>query len=62
MMARLQGEVRTTIKNIVQLVWFMRGAISYHEMLIMTHAEREIVKEWIEEHLETQKKSMNPVY
>jgi hypothetical protein len=61
-MARLQGEVRTTIKNIVQLVWFMRGAISYHEMLTMTHAEREIVKEWVEEHLDTQKKSMYPVY
>lgn len=62
MFTRLSKEASDLIKTLVQLSWFMRGAISYHEMLQMTFMEREIVREWIEERLESEKKNPNPVY
>ncbi len=59
---RLRKEANDLIKSIVQLTWFMRGAISYHEMLKMSYAERQLVREWIEENLNNQKDSPHPTY
>lgn len=62
MFTRLRGEAKELIKAIVQLCWFMRGGISYHDMLKMSYAEREVVREWIEEYLKTQEKNPHPIY
>ena len=62
MFTRLRNEANIMLKSIVELTWFMRGAISYHDMLKMTYLEREIVREWVKEHLETEKKNPHPVY
>ena len=62
MFSRLQAESKQIIRGVVELVYFMRGAIQYHDMMLMTYVEREIVKDFIESRLEAQKKSLNPVY
>lgn len=62
MFIRLRTEARELLKSIIQLVWFMRGSIQYHSMLAMSYAERELVKDWIEEHLKSQKDNPNPNY
>lgn len=62
MFLKLRNEAKELIKSIVQLAWFMRGGISYHDMLRMSYAEREIVHDWIEEHLKMQKDNPHPVY
>jgi hypothetical protein len=62
MFSRLQRDGELMLKSIIQLVYFMRGAISYNDMLEMTYHERSMVKEFIEAHLESQSKSPHPVY
>jgi len=62
MFTRLTKEVRIIIRNVVQLVYYMRGAIQYDDMLQRTPAEREIFEEFIAERFEAQKDSMFPVY
>lgn len=55
-------DVRDTLHGVVQLVYFMRGSISYESMMQMTFAERQLVSEFISERLEQESKRMNPVY
>jgi len=62
MFNRLRGEGRALIKDVVSLTYFMRGAISYTEMMNMSFAERDLVHEFIDERLETEKKNPHPVY
>jgi len=62
MFNRMRAEVRTTIMNVIQLVYFMRGAIQYDDMLQRTPVERQMFEEFIEARLESQKDSAFPVY
>jgi len=62
MMNRLKGDVQTVVDNVIELCWYMRGAIGYEEMLERTPGERERISKFIEKRLDTQKKVMNPVY
>jgi hypothetical protein len=62
MFHRMRGEVRALLMNIISLVYFMRGAIQYEDMLQRTPAERQLFEEFIERRLEMQKDSMFPVY
>jgi uncharacterized protein (UPF0335 family) len=59
---RLQHEAKQIVKSIISLVYFMRGAISYQEMMRMTVGERELVSSFIEERFEQEKKNPHPVY
>lgn len=58
----LQAEARSTIKNSMKLVYFMRGAISYNEIMKMSKFERDIVGDIVEERLEQESKHMYPNY
>ena len=42
--------------------WFMRGGISYDQVLTLSIQEREIINELINENLETTKKSGLPFF
>lgn len=53
---------RALSKDIVQLVYFMRGAISYHDALSLTPGERDLMVEYISERLEAESKRMYPNY
>jgi hypothetical protein len=50
------------IESIVELVYFMRGAIGYEEMMLRTPAERDLIRNFITKRLESQKDSPYPVY
>ena len=62
MINRLKREARAIVHNCIELSYFMRGAIQYHDMLLTTPAEREIFSDFISKRLDSQKKSMHPVY
>lgn len=55
-------EVSMIIKSVIQLVYFMRGSISYNDMMNMSFAERQMINDFISERLEQESKRMNPVY
>ena len=62
MIERLKREARAIVHNCIELAYFMRGAVQYHDMLLTTPAERQIFSDFIEGRLESQKKSPFPVY
>ncbi|TFG97008.1 hypothetical protein E4H12_09715 [Candidatus Thorarchaeota archaeon] len=62
MFGRLQADSRALIKEVVQLVYFMRGGVTYEEMMRRTPGERSEISDFIEKRLEDESKKMNPVY
>ncbi len=62
MFTDLRADINNLISNVIQLVYFMRGSIQYSEMMNMSHAERQIVSEFISERLEQESKRHTPVY
>jgi len=62
MFSRLQADSRTLVKEVIQLVYFMRGAVSYEEKMRRTPGERSAMSEFITERLESESKKLNPIY
>lgn len=56
-MADYEGEVKSIKKNILKMCWYMRGGVTYDELMDMSVTERNIIGSIIEENLETTKKS-----
>lgn len=56
-MADYEGEVKSIKKNILKMCWYMRGGVTYDELMDMSITERNIIGGIIEENLETTKKS-----
>lgn len=50
------------LHSIIQLVYFMRGAIQYKDMMNMSLVERDAVGEFIEKRLEQEAKKTYPTY
>ena len=49
-------------KNAFSLSWYMRGGVSYQDILNMSYEERRMMNELIEHNLETTKKSQLPFF
>lgn len=62
MFRALQNEVKGLTMSVIELVYFMRGSVSYNEMMEMTPGERDLVKEFIDKRLENESDKMFPVY
>ena len=62
MFGQLRDSSRAITKGVVEMVYFMRGAISYNDALLMTPGERDLVKEFISERLESESKKMYQNY
>ena len=62
MFSRLKRESRQVVKTVLQLVYFMRGSIQYSDMLLLSHAEREMINDFIQERLESESKKVHPIY
>jgi hypothetical protein len=56
------AESRELVRSFISLVYFMRGSISYDQMMWRTYAERVLIKEFLEERFEEEKKNPYPVY
>jgi hypothetical protein len=55
-------EVRSLLKQAIEVAWFSRGSIQYETALAMSPLERDLVIEFVNDRLEAQKKSPHPVY
>lgn len=62
MFNRMRQEVRGLLKEIVALVYYMRGSVQYEDMIMRTPVERELISEFINERFEQEKKNPHPVY
>jgi len=54
---RYENDVKKIKQNVLKMVWYMRGGVTYSEAMDMSMIEREIISKIIEENLETTKKS-----
>lgn len=63
MFLTLQNEAEMLIRNVIDIAYFMRGAMSYESILLtMSYAERQLVEEFLKARLEQESKSPNPIY
>ena len=63
MFLTLQDEAKMIIRNVIDLAYFMRGAMTYESILLtMSYAERQLVADFLKERLEQESKSPHPVY
>lgn len=62
LIARLGADIKKVIQACLEISYYSRGAWSYHQVLMMTQAERELAAEFINERLKAASKQMFPVY
>jgi hypothetical protein len=62
LIGRLGNEIKALVKSALEISYFSRGAWSYHQVLMMSQAEREIAVDFINERLKIAGKSAFPVY
>ena len=53
---------RELVKSIVEIVYFMRGAIQYDDLMWRTPFEREIMADFIKSRFEMEAKKDFPIY
>jgi hypothetical protein len=58
----LRESSRALIQGVIQLVYFMRGSISYDEMMQLSHGEREMISEFLKKRLEVEAERLHPNY
>jgi hypothetical protein len=49
-------------KGAITMAWYMRGGVSYQDILNMSSSEREEINKLIESNLETTKKTQLPFF
>jgi len=59
---RYEKDVKNIKQNILRIVWYMRGGVTYSEAMDMSIQEREIISKIIDENLETTKKINLPFF
>jgi hypothetical protein len=62
MIDRLGAEIRNIVKSALEISYYSRGGWSYHQVLMMSQAEREMAAEFINERLKIAAKQTFPVY
>lgn len=55
-------QVRTIIKELIQIAYFLRGSSQYHDLYNTTYIERELMTEFIEARLKQESTKPFPVY
>ena len=58
----LAAQSKQIIKSIIELIYFMRGSLSYEEAMAMSPFERIEVSEFVNKRLEQEGKKSFPVY
>jgi hypothetical protein len=58
----MEKECKSIKKNALKFSWYMRGGISYEDVLNMSQDERLALNEIIEDNLETTKKTQMPFF
>lgn len=55
-------ESKAIKKDILKLMWHMRGSLSYDEAMMLSNEDKQIIYSIIEDNLETTKKSGLPYF
>lgn len=55
-------DVKALKQEVLRMCWYMRGGISYAELMAMSNSEREIIAEIIKSNLETTKETRLPFF
>ena len=58
----MDNEVKSLKQDLFKMVWFMRGGVTYQEIVNMSGPEREMMGKLIKENLETAKKTGQPFW
>jgi hypothetical protein len=58
----MEKDTKAIKKNAQRIAWYMRGSISYTDVLNMSPDELKSLNELIEENLETTKKTQMPFF
>ena len=58
----MEKECKAIKKNAMRIAWYLRGGISYTDVLNLSQEELKNANEIIEENLETTKKSQIPFF
>ena len=58
----MDEESETIKKNALKFSWYMRGGVSYEDILNMSPQEREAIAAIVEENLDITKKSQLPFF
>jgi hypothetical protein len=56
------SDAKALKSELLRIVWYMRGGLSYNEAHLMTHEEREIIADIIKGNLEITKESGLPFF
>lgn len=56
----LDRDVNILIENVIELCYFMRGAISYEEMMMRTAGERQRISDFLKGRLDIESKKVHP--
>ena len=59
---QFEDESKAIRKEILKMCWYMRGGVSYTDILNMSQGERDEIGKLIESNLETTKKSQLPFF
>ena len=58
----MDNEVKSLKQDLFKMCWFMRGGVTYEEIVNMSQPEREMMSKLIKENLETAKKTGQPFW
>lgn len=58
----MEKESEDIKKNALKMSWYMRGGVSYNDIMNMSIMERQSISKIIDENLETTKKSQLPFF
>ena len=58
----MEEECNAIRKNALILTWYMRGGVSYEDVLNMSDIERKLISEIVEHNLEVTKSSQLPFF
>ena len=58
----LQDDAQALIDSVISLAYFMRGGVTYSELMNMTSGVRDRIENFVKQRLEQESKSLNPVY
>lgn len=62
MFNRLSSESENIVNTVISLCYFMRGSISYDDMMFRTPGERDLISTFIDKRLNQEKDKMYQVY
>jgi hypothetical protein len=62
LLEKMEGESKALKDTVLRLCWYMRGAISYNDGMILSNTDIEIINKIIKDNLETTQKSKLPFF